>query len=525
MTTVFGDDPLFQLFASLVLISSIIGCVASLLIIIIIQRMGSKTEHVLLILWTSYFQFIYDVFSFPTYIDCGYYWTVISVFFHVFSGITTEIMTNWITFIALYIVLYRHKIRAHQYIKSILFTAIFPGMLLGIFYLAVSLPDDKDSSRPLQVLACVTLDDCIRLASTILNFSFIFIIIYRISATASKGRQKTEEEIAIRTLIVRMLFYPIVQIINRIFCTVYEFKYGMDYNTEDLTTAKYIILLLVGVTIPVASVGYLCIFLVMQPRAYRTFQQMLGIPVVAINAGDNASSTMTPTKPGDEANASYRVSNVTSNDDRYSTTNNPISHNNRNNHNNNSHISSSHSNNNHISSIELNTILPITHSLTTNSTTTQSLTTHSLTTHSLTTHSLTTHRTTAGQATTSLEKPRVLLSEDDTMRDTDMMGGRGTESDSIAFSTTNPPGMMSFASANHHHHHSQHRRQSSQQFRLSLLEDIDFLRFQESICDPRLDDELYDVLGLSEDVEWNSNNNNQNTRISSIKNTRVSFMS
>ena len=75
----------------------------------------------------------------------------------------------------------------------------------------------------------------------------------------------------VRELVRRLKYYPLLQIISRVFYLIYVFQYNsVDYNPANLTdTARFAILLLYSIAVTICTVALLIVFLAMQPNAYQ----------------------------------------------------------------------------------------------------------------------------------------------------------------------------------------------------------------------------------------------------------------
>jgi len=274
MTAVFEDDASTQAYVSLNLIITVIGSLASLFMIIVIHRMKVKTGHILLLLFMSYFQLIYDVFCFTANVDCGYSARVVSYFFHLSSGIAVSIFSNWIAFVALFIVFFRQKFDVLKNTYSILASAIIPGLASGIFYLIAALHTINDHDDLVTVSVSQVYNN-LRLISVFLNFFFVAIIVYKIEIMSSKMTKKSPQEEAIRTLAYRMIYYPIVQAIGRSGYAWYELTYGPYMEYHNVSTEQYSSLIFLSIITPIVSIGYLVIFIIMQPSGYEHCKALL----------------------------------------------------------------------------------------------------------------------------------------------------------------------------------------------------------------------------------------------------------
>jgi hypothetical protein len=236
--------------------------------------MKVRTGHVLLVLTMSYFQLLYDLTFFFSNVDCGYYVTVVANFFQLSCGIGSSLVSNWIAFIALYIILYRQKFNIFDYYTHILASCVLPGLVDAIIYLVAVCPADSQDDALLD-FSILDYYYYTRLASIALNFIFVFLAFYKIDLMSSKTNNKSDQEMAIRTLARRLIFYPVVQAIGRSGYAWYEFEYGVNIDVDDPTQEQFASLIFLTIITPMVSIGYLIIFLVMQPRAYLEFKRMI----------------------------------------------------------------------------------------------------------------------------------------------------------------------------------------------------------------------------------------------------------
>jgi hypothetical protein len=217
----------------------------------------------------STFQLVYDMSFFFRMVNCGYYVFVVANFFQIVSSTTASLLSNWISIIALMIVVFKRKFDANHFFLSILFSSSIPGLIIGLLYLGSSVPQNhtnKGGSSGSELLFYY-----IRLLLIFINFLFCGIIIYQVERLSSKTKKQSAQEIAIRVLSRRMVFYPIIQALGRLCFACFEQIYGFDTNGNIDDNIEYSWLLCVAIITPFVSVGYLTIFLVMQPEAKRQF--------------------------------------------------------------------------------------------------------------------------------------------------------------------------------------------------------------------------------------------------------------
>jgi hypothetical protein len=263
----FGGEERHSVYVWLGLWGSIIGTICSLLTIVLIVRMKSNTGHLHLVLLMTVYQLLYDVSFCFSDMDFGYYPNCISNLLQLFGGVGSALISNWIGFVAMYIVILRKKFDVFGSIVTIHLSTILPALANSLLYLGSSVPRPQENDF-WKKASVVYVYNNIRLASIFFNFVFVLTIASHIYNRSSSN---TPQEIAIRTLCLRMIYYPVVQAIGRSGYTWYEFAYGPKPGGVDFDgfpDLQYGVLLFATVIAPAVSVGYLMIFLIMQPNAY-----------------------------------------------------------------------------------------------------------------------------------------------------------------------------------------------------------------------------------------------------------------
>jgi len=69
-------------------------------------------------------------------------------------------------------------------------------------------------------------------------------------------------------LVQRLLYYPVVQVISRFGLSWFELEYGFAFGLYDGSSTRFAVLCLAAAAAPCCALGYLIIFLKMQPRAW-----------------------------------------------------------------------------------------------------------------------------------------------------------------------------------------------------------------------------------------------------------------
>lgn len=270
---VFGGTIHNQVFVSLAFIATVISSVSSSTVLILIKRMNVWNQHLSLLFAMASFELMYDVFFFSCMVDTkNFPLTVLSNIAVCLGGTTSSMLSNVIALVALYVVYFRKTIDLMPYYYLIIAIASIPGMIVIIMYMMV-LRDAKYS-----YLVDVGLEGIYyytRLATIGINVLccvFTATIVHRMKSLTNS---RSNAEIAINRLSMRMFYYPIVQAIGRSGCAWYEMEYGYNYQLNrtvnldppDTSDTQFAVQCWMTICIPLIAVGYLVIFLIMQPDA------------------------------------------------------------------------------------------------------------------------------------------------------------------------------------------------------------------------------------------------------------------
>lgn len=262
----FSGSNQHQVFVSLVLVAAVVGIVCDLFMMYLIRKMKAWNGHILLILTITVFQLLYDVSFFPAVVNTGYYNLFLTASVCQFvGGIASSIFSNCVAFVALYVVYYKKAFDIFKYYYISLVLALLPCAAISIVFLLVSLSHNSSLLNQISPMQYTYTD--VRLGSIALNFIFSFMTFYFIKQMGSGKTVKSRSETVINDLAVRLLFYPIVQAVGRSGLTTYEILFGFDFDEEHASPGRYAALMIMVVTTPLISVGYLLIFLKMQPGA------------------------------------------------------------------------------------------------------------------------------------------------------------------------------------------------------------------------------------------------------------------
>lgn len=277
MVALFGSpqDYRMQIYLGISFSTCVIGLFASILTVLVIRKLYPITSHVYLILCMTIYQGIYNIFFFFMEGSAGSRMKVLAMFFTLVCGVASSVLSNWIAYAVFSTIFYRKKFDVFKHLPMVHLSAALPGLVLAIVYVYASVPE-SDPDTSLQFVVARYAYNVIRSASIWINVVFIATTAYLISRIYGKSiKNLTSADVAIVTLCRRMIFYPFIQAVGRSGCAWYEAVYGLDYNPEKPSNPQFASLLYMAIAMPLVSVGYLLVFLWMQPNAWRHLKMLL----------------------------------------------------------------------------------------------------------------------------------------------------------------------------------------------------------------------------------------------------------
>jgi len=283
------DNPQKRVVTIITLFFSCVALVCSMMILVLIRRLRVWNPQTSLVWWMSVCQCTYDAsfFSFVAQASGSTtHWSYYTAsFFQLFGGISVTLFTNVITAVLMWVIISRRNIDLFRYFHWVILLTMGPGLAIGIAYLA-NKTDDVYLGEVLSPAYYWT-----RLSSIFINVVFYVITQNRVNkitgSTVSRSYsvdgksvpKKLSTHEAIATLTRRSKYYWIVQAVSRSGAAVYEGTYGYHGYTGFTNTNQYVGALFFAVLTPSASIGYLAIFLYMQPRAYDSFKSLFLVEI------------------------------------------------------------------------------------------------------------------------------------------------------------------------------------------------------------------------------------------------------
>ncbi|KAJ1417587.1 hypothetical protein B484DRAFT_453931 [Ochromonadaceae sp. CCMP2298] len=264
-----------QAFVITTLVVTLLSTAAGMINIGIINRM-KLSGYLRLILLMTYLQLLYDALVFNSLVAFNV--TLSDVVFGLqhFGGMGSSLVSNWIAFIVVYIIYCKKSFSITENFYSIVASITLPSALIVLLYFISLAPSLSQTDLGLYTWYMYYY---IRLVSIIVNFILTGIALYANFKIRSKKATRTEAEVAISTLCRRLVYYPLVQTIGRSGFAWYEFQWGFDFEVRSTRDdpLRYGVLLYSAIISTCVAVGYLFIFLRIEPTAYGHFLQMLGL--------------------------------------------------------------------------------------------------------------------------------------------------------------------------------------------------------------------------------------------------------
>ena len=265
---------------------SITSSVCSLMNLILIKVMKKWNGYISIILHMCILQSMYDA-VFPirtaTY-GPAFQFTVTGIKF--FSGISSTLWSNVLVLTILRVILTGKALDILQNYRWLFAVTMIPSLIFSILAIVFSLKYGNDFFVPFSYVYYST-----RLVSIIINFiAFTIIYSHTIRTKNSKPSlfnrilfpnatlqlcNSTPQELAIDVLANRMFYYPLVQAMGRIGASIYEGMYGFDRYSGNTSDTQFALACFYYLTAPSIGMGYLIIFLIMQPKAYQHFKSLI----------------------------------------------------------------------------------------------------------------------------------------------------------------------------------------------------------------------------------------------------------
>jgi hypothetical protein len=218
-------------------------------------------------------QIVYDL-SFALHISANDGTTAIAVWnaLQFFGGISVSIWTNILAFVILRVVVNLKSTDIMKNFYRLSAIALIPAFLTGLLILGMQLTSRQD-----RIYAVESFYYWARIASIVANFTIHGVVAlktYRINSVKT-WTQRTPQEIAIQILSHRMIYYPMMQALSRVGASWYEALYGYGPYEGETSNYQFSLACLYAGLSPATGIGYVVVFLLMQPYAVEQIKSLL----------------------------------------------------------------------------------------------------------------------------------------------------------------------------------------------------------------------------------------------------------
>lgn len=182
------------------------------------------------------------------------------------GGISSSLWSNVILFIIFQIIWTLHSVNISKNYLFYFLIVIIPSSVISILE-GIFVRHDGSTAVFLTYFI-------IRTISVIANIILMILIFYQLSklnslSNTSENSQKFHSINPIYLLSMRLIYYCLIQTISRIGASWYQLQYGYghNYHHETASTIQTVAYLLEYILTPSAGIGYLIVFLMIQPEA------------------------------------------------------------------------------------------------------------------------------------------------------------------------------------------------------------------------------------------------------------------
>lgn len=256
-----------------VLIFSIIGAVFSSANLVLIYQVNVYNGQIILIAAMTFSQFIYDATFYPSDVNSPYTVFHATACCQLFFGSAVALYSNVMASVVFYVIVKRKSFDILKCLYVVHACVFLVSFGITITYITAVFIEPHNSLH--LFFYSTRAYYYLRLISIFYNFGIGFIGYYLVSKITKKTNITVQEE-AIKTLAVRMLYYPLVQALGRSGAAWYEFQYGFNFDPDSVSRLQFVAQLYVAIITPAASVGYFYLFITMQPKAYEIFISWFG---------------------------------------------------------------------------------------------------------------------------------------------------------------------------------------------------------------------------------------------------------
>jgi hypothetical protein len=185
---------------------------------------------------------------------------------NIWGGISSSLWSNILIFVVYQIVSTLQSVNIKDNYYSYRLFASVPATLLSI--LEAIFVQHQGSTAIFYIYFAIR---SISVLGNLILFGIIFYHFYRLNALSNDEYYKLNSTNPIYVLAMRLIYYCLVQTVTRLGASWYQLQYGYGHNFhhESASLTQTIAYLLEFILTPAAGIGYLIVFLAIQPEAQR----------------------------------------------------------------------------------------------------------------------------------------------------------------------------------------------------------------------------------------------------------------
>jgi hypothetical protein len=270
-----------ELVITLAIFFSSLSLIASLLTLVLIRRLKKWNGYIQLVVSLTVCQIVYDVGFLPLlwfgFIEGQIAYAILNTW----GGLTSTLWSNVIILVTCRIVV---ELRTIDIMKK-----------YNIYCVAVYLPSTAVTALTVVFLGNVHVTmvyfamRTFSIAINVFAICIIFFKIYRMRTTGDTMSMSSKSN-PVFVLSMRLVYYCAVQTITRIGNSWYQLEYGFGagYDANDATIMQTVLYFSEFILTPSAGIGYLIVFLCIQPDAYVELKNMCCCCCASNNSSSNS---------------------------------------------------------------------------------------------------------------------------------------------------------------------------------------------------------------------------------------------
>ena len=245
-----------------------LSLLASLLTLLLIRRLNKWNGYMQLVVSLTCCQIVYDIGFYPLIWFNHVEGKIAYIALNTWGGLTSTLWSNVIILVTCRIVVELRTIDIVKRCRYYYFAVYVPSTVMAVL-----------SSIMLGNVCLTVTYFLLRSLSIIVNVLAIVIIFFKINTMRKNGDSfsVSAKTNPVFVLSLRLVYYCAVQTITRIGNSWYQLQYGFGggYDADSASALEKSLYLSEFILTPSAGIGYLVVFLCIQPEAYKELRRMV----------------------------------------------------------------------------------------------------------------------------------------------------------------------------------------------------------------------------------------------------------